>query len=111
MPNTMPARVVAPLRTSERPPTRQEQQAVAARREAENGLLVHTLRAHFDKTASEIDAETIAAASQAALGCELDVLNWGIAKANGSAAAAKLVADRVEQLSRINTQNIARRFG
>jgi hypothetical protein len=77
----------------------------------ESGLLAHTLRAHFDEECAKLDAATVAAASQAALGAELDVLNWGIAKANGSAAAAKLVADRVEQLSRINTQNIARRFG
>jgi hypothetical protein len=107
----MPARVVTPLRAGDRPATRQELQVVAARREAENGLIVHTLRAHFDEACAQLDAATVAAASQAALGAELDILNWGIAQSGGSAAAAKLVADRVEQLSRINTQNIARRFG
>jgi hypothetical protein len=107
----MPARIVTPLRAADRPPTRQELQVVAARREAENGLIIHTLKSHFDEACAQLDAATVAAASQAALGSELDILSWGIAKANGSAAAAKLVADRVEQLSRINTQNIARRFG
>jgi len=91
--------------------TERERQAVAARRQMESGLLVHTLRAHYDREAARIDAETVAAASQAALGVELDVLDWGIERANGSAAAAKLVATRIEQLSRINSQNIGRRFG
>jgi hypothetical protein len=111
MPRNMPARATPPLIVCDRPASRQEPQAVAARREAENGLLVHTLRAHFDEEAARIDAETVASASQSALSVELDVLSWGIAKANGSPAAAKLVADRVEQLSRINTKNIGRRFG
>ena len=42
---------------------------------------------------------------------ELGVLNEGIKLANGSAAAAKLVADRVELMSRTNTKNLTRRFG
>ena len=88
-----------------------ERQAVAARRQMESGLLAHTLRAHFDQEAARIDAETVGAATEATLGVELDVLAWGIEKANGSPAAAKLVADRVEQLSRINSRNLARRFG
>jgi hypothetical protein len=93
------------------PITDRERHAVAARRETEQGLLIHTLRAHYDKEAARIDAETVSAASQTALGVELDLLHWGLAQAGGSGAAAKLVADRVEQLSRINTQNIGRRFG
>lgn len=107
----MTAHVARPLRASERPATRRELQVVAARREAENGVILATLKAHFDEACAQLDAQAVAAATQAALGVELDVLNWGIDKANGSAAAAKLVADRVEQLSRINSQNISRRFG
>jgi hypothetical protein len=91
--------------------TEQERQAVAARRHMEAGLLVHTLRAHFDKEAARIDAEAIGEATQDTLGVELDVLNWGIEKANGSPAAAKLVADRVELMSRSNSKNLTRRFG
>jgi regulator of protease activity HflC (stomatin/prohibitin superfamily) len=91
--------------------TEQERQAVAARRQMEGGLLVHTLRAHFDREAARIDAEAVGEATQTTLGIELDVLTWGIEKANGSAAAAKLVADRVELLSRTNTKNLTRRFG
>ena len=88
-----------------------ERQAVAARRQMEDGLLVHTLRATFDKEAARIDAETVGSASRAALGVELDVLHWGIARSGSSAAGAKLVADRVEQLSRLNSKAIERRFG
>ena len=91
--------------------TEQERQAVSARRQMEGGLVVHTLRSHFDKEAARIDAEAIGEATQTTLGVELDVLNWGIDKANGSRAAAKLVAERVELMSRANTKNLTRRFG
>jgi hypothetical protein len=91
--------------------TRQELQVVAARREAENGLVIHQLHRHLDQEMSRIDAAATSTAVKATLDTELEVLQYGIDKANGSAAAAKLVADRVEQLSRINTQNINRRFG
>jgi hypothetical protein len=79
----------------------------------EGGLMAHTLRAHFDKEAARIDAETVTDASRAALKGELELLDLGgkEAQAMNSTAAVKLVSDRVEQLSRINTQNIARRFG
>jgi hypothetical protein len=107
----MPARIVTPLRAYDRPPTQQELQVVAARRTAENQLIAATLRAHFDEACAQLDAATVAAASQAALGAELELLQWGIAKSGGSAAAAKLVADRVEQLSRLNGKAIERRFG
>jgi hypothetical protein len=77
----------------------------------ESGVLAVTLRSEFDRQCALVEAENAAAVTKATLESELDVLTWGIAKANGSAAAAKLVADRVEQLSRINSQNIVRRFG
>lgn len=93
--------------------TERERQAIAARRQMEGGLLVHTLRSHFDKEAARIDAETVFEASKAALDSELELLDWGVKKAASmeSAAAAKLVADRVEQLSRTNSTNLSRRFG
>jgi hypothetical protein len=110
MSKTLPARVTTPLMVG-REVTRQELQVVAARREAENGIVAAALRAEFDRQVGEIEAQVTAAVTKTTLNTELDVLAYGIAKANGSAAAAKLVADRVEQLSRINTQNISRRFG
>jgi hypothetical protein len=110
MPNKLPARVTTPIMVG-REVTRQELQVVAARREAENGIVAASLRAEFDRQVGEIEARVTAAVAKATLDTELDVLSYGIAKAAGSAAASKLVADRVEQLSRINTQNISRRFG
>lgn len=91
--------------------TDRERQAIAARRQMERGLLAHTLRAHFDKECARIDAESAGAATEATLAIELDVLAFGIEKANGSPAAAKLVADRIELLSRINTRRLTERFG
>jgi hypothetical protein len=109
MPRNMPARVTTPILVG-REATRQELQVVAARREAENGLVVHTLRRHFDKEAARIDADATSTAVTITLEAELRVLREGIALADGSAAASKLVADRLEQLSRINSRNLERRF-
>jgi hypothetical protein len=62
----------------------------------EAGLLSVQLRAHYDKEAARIEAEATGKATEDMLSIELDVLALGIAKANGSAAGAKLVADRLE---------------
>lgn len=104
----LPARII-PAATE--PISNRERQAVAARRQVENGLLIHTLRAHFDKEAAKIDAGAAFEASRSALEVELELLSWGITEAQGSAAGTKLISDRVEQLSRINSQNLSQRFG
>jgi hypothetical protein len=104
----LPAQVI-PVATG--PTSNRERQAVAARRQVENGLLVHILRGHFDKEAARIDAEAAFEGSKSALEVELELLSWGIAKAQGSAAGTKLISDRVEQLSRINSRNLSQRFG
>lgn len=96
---------------ADRPISNRERGAIAARRQVEDGLLVHSLRTHFDKEAAKIDAEAAFESSKSALDSELSLLAWGTDKANGSAAAAKLVATRVEQLSRINSRNLSERFG
>jgi hypothetical protein len=88
-----------------------DRRAVAGRRSMESGLLSVQLRAHFDREAARIEAEATGEATEATLAVELDVLAFGIEKANGSPAAARLVAERIEQLSRINSKNLARRFG
>ena len=110
MPRSLPARVTAPIMVG-RGATRQELQVVAARRETENGIVAATLRAEFDRQVAAVEARATAAAVKATLESELDVLAFGIEKANGSAAAAKLVGDRIELLSRANTANLSRRFG
>lgn len=93
------------------PATDRERRAVAARRQVEDGLLIHALRAHYDQEAARLDASAAFEASKSALEGELNLLHWGLAQAEGSAAAAKLVADRIEQLSWINDHNLSRRFG
>jgi len=110
MPRNMPARIITSP-TFGREATRQELHVVTARRELENGLVATALQAHFNKESAMIDAEATAAAVKATLESELGVLSFGIEAANGSAAAAKLVGDRIEWLSRANSQNLSRRVG
>lgn len=105
----LPARV-RPVMTD--PPSERECRAIVARRQMEDGLLIHTLSAHYDREAARIDSETVFEASQAALDTELELLGWGLEQSRSldSAAAAKLVAARVEGLSTTNSRNLARRF-
>ena len=42
---------------------------------------------------------------------ELDLLDWGMERANGSLAKTELVARKVTVLANINSARIARRFG
>lgn len=109
MPNTVPARIATPIVVGA--PTNRERRAIAARRQAEDGLLSATLQGHFTKEATRIEGEAAADATKALLEGELAVLEWAIAQTNGSAAAAKLVGDRLEQLSRIGGSILSRRFG
>jgi hypothetical protein len=50
-------------------------------------------------------------ANRTALECELDLLDYGLARTGGSAAKAELVARTVSRLSNINDRRITRRFG
>ena len=92
-------------------PTRQELQVIAARREMEGAIIGHNLRAHYDEEAARIDARATAEATKATLETELDVLDWAIERGKGSATASKIIADRIEFLSRTNSANLNRRFG
>ncbi|MFZ1154802.1 MAG: hypothetical protein WAN93_07860 [Solirubrobacteraceae bacterium] len=53
----------------------------------------------------------MADASRAGLEEELDLLDYGMARAGQSAAKVELVARHVERLSAINNRRISRRFG
>ena len=89
-------------------------QFVRARRaQASTDLAVyrHGLEAHARAECDRQDTEAVADASRAALEEELDLLNYGLARAGGSAAKAELVARHVERLATINNRRIARRFG
>ena len=106
----LPARIV-PLASST--PPRRERQVILARRRAEQGLLATTLTAHFDREAAIIEMEAAGAASSSALNIEVSLLKDGLTRANAmqSAAAAKVVGDRVQWLSATNDRILARRFG
>jgi hypothetical protein len=71
-----------------------------------HGLATRT-RAEFDRQ----DAEAAADASRASLEEELDLLDYGMARAGQSAAKLELVSRHVERLSTINNRRITRRFG
>jgi hypothetical protein len=48
---------------------------------------------------------------RAALDEELDLLDYGLRRANGSLARAELVARKVEMLASINNRRVGQRFG
>jgi hypothetical protein len=71
-----------------------------------HGLVAQT-RAEFDRQ----DAQAVADASHTSLDLELDLLDYGMARAGQSAARLELVARHVERLASINNRRITRRFG
>ncbi len=85
-----------------------------ARRAQENTeirLFGHTLEAHTIAEIDRLDSQAIADASRAALEAEVDLLEYGLDRAGGSAAKTELVARHVERLAAINDRRITRRFG
>jgi len=70
------------------------------------GLVAHT-RAEVDR----LDSQALADASRAALDEEVDLLDYGLHKAKGSAAKTTLVARHVERLATINDRRLTKRFG
>lgn len=89
----------------------QTAQATRYQRKAEIAAFRHGLeaavRAEFDRQ----DGQAAADAIQASLEEELDLLDYGLHRANGSAAKTELVARKVQQLASINDRRISRRFG
>jgi hypothetical protein len=85
----------------------------AKRSEASAGLdifrhgLVVQRRAEYDRQ----DAQAVADASHTSLDLELDLLDYGMARAGQSAARLELVARHVERLAASNNRRITRRFG
>lgn len=65
----------------------------------------------FAAECDRIDSHAISDAVRTALEEELNLLDWGMQEASGSAAKAELVARKVTIQSRINNARIQRRFG
>lgn len=89
-------------------------QLAKARRVSANASLSVHRHNEEARALAEMDATDSQAAGDAstvALECELDLLDYGLARAGGSVAKAELVARHVNRLSAINNRRITRRFG
>jgi hypothetical protein len=89
-------------------------QVVKARRaqaSTELRLFGYALEARTRSEVDRLDSQAIGDASRAALDEEVDLLDYGLARAGGSAAKAQLVARHVERMAAINDRRITRRFG
>jgi hypothetical protein len=89
------------------------QVAAARRSEASQALEVHrySLGARARAEIDMIDSQAVADASRTALDEEVGLLEYGLARAGGSAAKTELVARHVERMAAINDRRITRRFG
>jgi hypothetical protein len=110
MPSNVPARRRTPIVLDDWP-TRRELRAVAARRRAEDGVLTVALQQQFTKEVVRLEAETAADATRDMALREIAVLKELLDQVDGSAAAAKVVGERLEQLSRAGSTILSRRFG
>jgi hypothetical protein len=85
--------------------------AARAQRRAELDVFRHGLRAAARAECDRQDGQAASDAIRASLDEELDLLEWGVHRANGSAAKTELVARKVNMLSQINDRRLTRRFG
>jgi hypothetical protein len=89
----------------------QTRQAAHELGKAELKAFRHGLEAAVVAECDRQDAQAAADACSASLEAELDLLDYGLHRANGSAAKTELVARKVNRLAAINDSRIARRFG
>jgi hypothetical protein len=106
MPN-LPART---SRAATGPISSRERRAITARRDVEESLQLHTLQVHFREQAAKIEGAAAESVSEDFLDGELKLYFEGLAKAKGSPVAAKLIADRLEELVRIDNAVLRRYF-
>jgi hypothetical protein len=93
------------------PASRQLARATRARESSELTIYGHALDSHVLAECDRIDSEATAQVISTAMEQEIATLKHGLQLANGSAAAAELVARLSSLHSRIDTQRIARRLG
>jgi hypothetical protein len=74
----------------------------------ELAIVEHRLNAWHRAAIDQIDSQSTADAIKAALHEELDLLDYGLRSAGGSAAKAVLVSRKVEQFSALNGRRIGR---
>ena len=90
---------------------RQLARATRAQRSTELQIFEHGLAARYKAEADRIDSQALSDAARAALEEELDLLDYGLSRANGSAARLELVSRKVNILSTANNSRLIRRFG
>jgi hypothetical protein len=78
---------------------------------AELEVYGHGLVAAVNAECELQDARALADVIRTSLDEELDLLEWGLHRANGSIAKTELVARKLNMLSTINDRRINRRFG
>jgi hypothetical protein len=90
---------------------RQLAKAIQAQEKTELAIYEHHLLARYSAETDHIDSAALGDAVRASLDEELSLLDWGLERANGSAAKAELVSRKVSLLSTANSRRIVRRFG
>jgi len=86
-------------------------QVARTERRAELEVYRHSVAVAVAVEIDRIDSQGIADVITTATEEELNFLDYGMARANGSGAKAELVARKANMLSAINNTRIARRFG
>lgn len=90
---------------------RQARQVERDQRHAELAVHQHGLATAARAAMDRHDAQATMDAVQASLEEELALLEYGLHRANGSAAKTELVARKVQLLSALNDRRITRHFG
>ena len=85
--------------------------AERAERRAEERAFQEVLKIRHRSMIDQLESQAVGDAIRIALDEELNLLGYGLLRANGSMAKAELVARKVEMLSLINDRRISRHFG
>ena len=91
-------------------PTRTVVKATRAAEKTSLAIYEAELAARFRSEVDQIDSRAIADAVKGALDEEMCVLDEALAAAGDSLAKRELISRKLEIMSRINSQRIARRF-
>lgn len=78
--------------------------------QAELELYRKTLDATVQTRSDQLDSQALGDAIQTAMDEEMNVLDYGLARAAGSAAKTEIVAQKVAMFSAVNNKRIGRRF-
>jgi hypothetical protein len=90
---------------------RQLSRAKKLQADTELTIFRYSLEARTRAEVDRIDSQAIGDASRAALDEEMDLLDYGMSRVNGSATKVELLQRHVERMSRINNARLSRRFG